>query len=194
MNFLANLQIIAGKAPRHFHGSEAGFQPKTRPQAVEFAEALELGAFHDAHARLTEISEKGVVDWDRFDISDFVPYIGSIATFERIDTPEGEPDFVYGVAGENIKRVAKRELRGQSLREVLVGPSRRVILDEYVQTLAEGKPRASRGSVDISDMFWVHYLRFLYPVRRRGELRHLLCFMLFASRGKGETSFARNRL
>lgn len=194
MNFFANLQSIAGKAPRHFQGSDVGFQPKTRPQAVDLEEALELGAFHDAHARLTAISENGVVDWDRFDISDFVPYIGSIATFERVDTPEGEPDFVYGVAGENIKRVAKRELRGHSLRDVLIGPSRNVILAEYVQTLAEGKPRASRGTVDISDMFWVHYLRFLYPVRRRGELRHLLCFMLFASREQAGKGFAKNKL
>jgi hypothetical protein len=193
MNFLANLQSIAGKPPRRFPAKHAGLQPKKPPQAVELEEALKLGAFHDAHGRLTAISEDGVVDWDRFDVSDFVPYIASIATFERVDTAAGEPDFIYGVVGENIKRVAKRDLRGRSLREALIGPNRDLILSEYVRTLAERKPCASRGTVDISDMFWVHYLRFLYPVRRRGELRHLLCFVLFASRGDSETGFAENR-
>lgn len=191
MTFLANLQSIAGKSPRQYPAKEVGFEPKDRPQAVDFAEALELGAFHDVHARLTEISDGGVVDWDRFDIADFVPYITSIATFERIETPDGEIDFIYKVAGENINRVAKRNLRGCTLREVLIGPNRDVILTEYMQTLAERRPSASRGSVDISDLTWVHYLRFLYPVRRHGEVGYLLNFMLFASSTGGEAEFAK---
>lgn len=192
--FLANLQSIAGKAPRQFSEIEAGFLPKKRPQAVDFAKALELGAFHDTHAQLAAISEDGVVDWDRFDIADFVPYITSIATFEQTETPDGEIDFIYRVAGENINRVAKRNLRGCTLREVLIGPNRNVILTEYIQTLAERRPSASRGSVDISDLTWVHYLRFLYPVRRHGAVRHLLNFMLFASSARADTRFSRKAI
>lgn len=192
MNYSVNLRSLGAKAPRPTPRPGEGVATK-QPQRIDFAEALELGSFHAVHGKLMETSEAGVVDWERFDIAEVAGYMPSMATFDCVETPEGEADFRYGFAGENLNRVAKRSLRGLSLRAVLTGPSRDAILDEYTQTLAEQAPSASTGMVDISDMFWIRYLRFLYPVRRNGEVDRLLCFMLFASRSGGrETAFAKS--
>ena len=71
---------------------------------------------------------------------------------------------------------------------MLTEPSRKDILAEYEQTLREGRPSASTGMVDISDLTWLRYLRFLYPVRRGAATDRLLCFMLFAPQAKAEAS------
>ena len=194
MNFFVDLRNLGVKGPRGSARPGEGLTPR-RSQRLDFDEALALGRFQDVHDRLTAISQDGTVDWARFDITEFGSYMPSLATFDRIATPEGEADYLYGFAGENLNRVAKRSLRGLKLRDVLTGPSRDGILAEYAQTLSEGRPSASTGMVDISDLFWLRYLRFLYPVRRGGETNRLLCFMLFASRAAGDSrGFAKSAI
>ncbi|MEX0923231.1 MAG: hypothetical protein WDZ84_10680 [Rhodovibrionaceae bacterium] len=189
MNFLVNLQSLRASGQRRAAGLQA-----EQPRRLVFEEALELGSFGEVHRRLTACSERGAVVWESFDITEFGSYMPSMATFDALESAEGAPDFVYRFCGENINRVAKRPLRGRLLSEVLTGPSRAAILAEYRQTLAEAKPSASTDTVDISDMFWVRYLRFLYPVRRDGKVDRLLNFMLFASRNDGESGFAKSAL
>ncbi len=193
MSFLVNLQSLRVLGTTVPGLPRAGVETK-RSQRLDFEDALELGDFRPVHERLQACSRRGVIDWKRFDITEFGAYMPSMATFKRVETAEGEIDFVYGYSGENINRVAKRPLRGLSLREVLTGPSRAEILAEYTETLAGETPSASTGSVDISDMYWVRYLRFIYPVLRNGEVGHLLIFMLFASRSDATTHFAKTPL
>ncbi|NMM44622.1 hypothetical protein HH303_09025 [Rhodospirillaceae bacterium KN72] len=149
------------------------------PVSLDFQEAMTLGGFTKAHETVMAMADDGVVDWSRFDITSFAYWMPAIATLDRIETEAGEPDFVYRFVGESINTIAKRSLRGISLRQVLVGPAMNWILTEYETTLKEGHPRASTGQVTISDMNWVRYLRFLYPVRTATGVDRILLFMLY---------------
>lgn len=193
MNFLVNLQNL-----REFEGQALDLTGKgirnRSSQRIGFADALDLGGFHPVHAQLEAVSEDGVIDWARFDITAFGKYMPSMATFDAIEGDGGALDFRYGFCGDNINRVAKRPLRGRKLSEVLTGASRDDILAEYAAVLREEAPSASSGTVDISDMTWVRYLRFLYPARRNGEVSRLLAFMLFASRKDDKPDFQKTTI
>lgn len=151
------------------------------PQPIEFSEALEIADMQDQHRKLSAISDGGIVDWRQFDITDFGAMMPSIAFLDRVMDENGNQDFQYGYVGESINEIAQRPLRGVRLGEVLVGEAKAKIIAEYAATLDGGQPRASVGRVTISDdMDWVHYMRFLYPVRRDGEVDRVLLFMLYA--------------
>lgn len=151
------------------------------PRSLAFNNALELAEFQSVHELVSGMSTEGVVDWDQFDIGPFGALMPSIATLDHFKTDLGEDDYVYRYVGQNLETIAKRSLRHVSLRQVLVGKSRDAILTEYGDTLAGRVPRASTGNVDVSDMVWVRYLRFLYPVRTKTGIDRLLLFMLFAA-------------
>ncbi len=147
---------------------------------VTFAEAIGLARFHQPHEALTAISTGGVIDWDLFDISDFARFMPSMGTLDLTPVPSGDPDFTYRFVGESINAMARRNLRGVRLRDILASRTRDTIITEYVRTLQSGTPRASAGIVDISDLTWMRYLRFLYPVRTRSGQNRILLFMLFS--------------
>lgn len=150
------------------------------PQGIDLGEALTAADMHEQHQKLTEISTNGVVDWEKFDITDFGVMMPSIAILDSVSDENGEMDFRYGYVGESINEIAQRPLRGLCLGEVLVGDAKATIIEEYTATLKSAEPRASFGQVTISDMDWVHYMRFLYPVRKDGEVNRILLIMLFA--------------
>lgn len=151
------------------------------PASVSYHDALRLADFQDVDRSLSAMSQDGVLDWDRFDISPFARLMPSMAVLDRLVRDDGLPDFRYGFVGENICAIAKRNLRGVCLRDVLVGESRDRILAEYEATVDGTVPRASTGNVTISDLHWVRYLRFLYPVRTETGIDRVLLFMLFAA-------------
>lgn len=151
------------------------------PTSIDLEEALKLAEMQDQHRKLTEISDDGIIDWTKFDITDFGPVMPSMAILDNIPDDAGNPDFQYGYVGESINEIAQRPLKGLRLSEVLVGAAKDEIIEEYAATLNGGKPRASVGRVTISDdMDWVQYLRLLYPVRRDGQVNRILLFMLYA--------------
>lgn len=151
------------------------------PRSIPFNDALELAKFQSIHELVTSMSTGGVVDWQKFDIAPFATMMPSIATLDYFKTDQGLDDYIYRYVGQNLETIAKRSLRAVSLRQVLVGKSRDAILREYGDTLAGRVPRASTGNVDVSDLVWVRYLRFLYPVRTKTGVDRLLLFMLFSA-------------
>ena len=151
------------------------------PTSVALEEALEAAEMHDQHSKLMEISEDGIVDWAKFDIVDFAAMMPSIAVLDSVRDDAGKRDFRYGYVGESINEIAQRPLRGMRLGDVLVGEAKEKIIEEYAATLKTGKARATVGRVTISDdMDWVHYMRFLYPVRRDGNVDRVLLVMLYS--------------
>lgn len=150
------------------------------PSSVDLQEALEMADMKEQHDKLMRIAEDGVVDWGRFDIIEFASLMPSIAILDRVETAQGEPDFQYGYVGESINEIAQKPLKGLTLGEVLVGEAKDTIIAEYQAALGSAGPRASVGRVVISDLDWVHYMRFLYPVRRNGEVDRILLIMLYA--------------
>lgn len=150
------------------------------PKAIDMEEALEIAEMRDQHRKLMQISTDGIVDWYKFDITDFAGLMPSIAVLDSVTDEDGNQDFRYGYVGESINEVAQRPLRGLRLGDVLVGDAKEKIIEEYAAALDGGVPRASVGRVTISDMDWIHYLRILYPVRRDGAVDRILLFMLFA--------------
>jgi len=151
------------------------------PKSIDLEKALEIAEMQDPHRKLMEISDGGIVDWAKFDITDFGAMMPSIAILDSVTDDAGNQDFQYGYVGESINEIAQRPLRGLRLGEVLVGTAKEKIIEEYAAALNGGKPRASVGRVTISDdKDWVSYMRFLYPVRRDGEVNRVLLFMLYA--------------
>ncbi|WP_425403086.1 hypothetical protein [Hwanghaeella sp.] len=151
------------------------------PQPIDFSEALDVADMKAEHRKLAAISEGGVVCWEKFDIVDFGAMMPSIALLDCVSGENGERDFQYGYVGESINEIAQRPLRGIRLGDVLVGEAKQQIIEEYTAAIDGREPRASIGQVTISDdLDWVHYMRFLYPVRRDGEVNRVLLFMLFA--------------
>lgn len=151
------------------------------PQSIDLEKALEIAEMRDPHRKLLEISDGGIVDWAKFDITDFGAMMPSIAILDSIRDDAGNQDFQYGYVGDSINEIAQRPLRGLRLGEVLVGTEKEKIIEEYTAALNGGKPRASVGRVTISDdKDWVPYMRFLYPVRRNGEVNRVLLIMLYA--------------
>jgi hypothetical protein len=150
------------------------------PRSIELEEALEIADMRDQHCKLMETAVDGVVDWDKFDIVEFGPMMPSIALLDSVIDENGNQDFQYGYVGESINEIAQRPLRGLKLGDVLVGEAKEKIITEYIAALDSGHPRVSVGQVTISDMDWVHYMRFLYPVRRDGEVNRILLIMLFS--------------
>jgi len=150
------------------------------PTSIDLDEALDIAEMRPQHDTLMGIADDGIVDWSRFDITDFGVMMPSIAILDRTVDGDGNPDFQYGYVGESINEIAQKPLRGLCLSEVLVGEAKQKIIAEYDATLNGAKPRASFGRVTISDMDWVHYMRFLYPVRRNGAVDRVLLFMLYA--------------
>lgn len=150
------------------------------PESIDFEKALEIATMGNHHRKLMESADQGVIDWNKFDIIDFGPIMPSIALLDCVTDENGNPDFQYGYVGESINEIAQRPLRGLRLGEVLVGKAKETIIAEYTATLNSGQPRASVGQVTISELDWVHYLRFLYPVRREGEVNRILLIMLYS--------------
>jgi hypothetical protein len=149
--------------------------------AVPFADAMHAAGLEQTAEMLSAISTDGVIDWRRFDVTDFGRLMPSFATLDRIEGADGVPDFRYRFVGETIEQVARRKLRGALLSEVLVGEARRSILTEYAACLKDRRPRASAGRVVISDMTWLRYLRILYPAATDGATpNRLLLILLFA--------------
>lgn len=137
-----------------------------------------IGTYHDKLVALA--GPRGAIDWSRFDIVELAPLMPSIATLDYSITRD-DPDFTYRFVGESINAIAKRNLRGLGLRDVLVGKNRDSIIAEYGAALKGGRPRASAGKVVISELTWVRYLRFLYPVRTDTGVDRVLLIMLFDS-------------
>ena len=172
LNFIVERDSDAARRPTE---SMSGRLSSSLP----FGEAIRLGAFDTAHAAVQSVSTDGVVDWDQFDITPFGRWMPALATLDRVDTEDGEVDFIYRFVGESINTVAKRSLRGASLRQILNGPVMDWILQEYNTTLVDRAFRASTGTVTISDMTWMRYLRFLYPVKTGSGVNRILLFMLY---------------
>lgn len=150
------------------------------PRSINLEEALDIADMRGPHEKLMAISTDGIVDWEKFDITDFAVMMPSIAILDSVLDENGGQDFQYGYVGESINEIAQRPLKGVRLGEVLVGDAKDRIIDEYAVTLKGGVPRASAGRVTISDMDWVQYMRFLYPVRRNGQVNRVLLIMLYA--------------
>ncbi len=162
-------------------GVPADAMSANAPRSVPFEEAVALADMEDADARLRTMSDGGILNWSRFDIQPFARLMPSIAYLDKVDREGGIIDFRYGFVGENINAIAKRNLRGICLRDVLVGEKAEAIIQEYATTLEERVPRASSGNVSISDLTWVRYLRFLYPTRTETGLDRVFLIMLFAA-------------
>ncbi|RVU36834.1 hypothetical protein EOI86_16865 [Hwanghaeella grinnelliae] len=150
------------------------------PRTIDLDEALDVAGMRDHHRKLMESAVDGVIEWDRFDIIDFGPIMPSIALLDSVTDEDGNQDFKYGYVGESINEIAQRPLRGLKLGDVLVGEAKEKIISEYAAALNGGHPRVSVGRVTISDLDWVQYMRFLYPVRRDGEVNRILLIMLFS--------------
>lgn len=150
------------------------------PKTINLEEALEVADMKDQHKKLMELAVDGVVDWDKFDIVEFGPMMPSIALLDSVTDENGNQDFQYGYVGESINEIAQRPLRGLKLGDVLVGEAKDKIIAEYATALNGNEPRVSVGQVTISDLDWVHYMRFLYPVRRNGDVNRILLIMLFS--------------
>ncbi len=150
------------------------------PTSLDLEEALEIAEMQDQHQKLTAISLDGVILWDRFDITDFAPLMPSIAVVDKDVAASGTVDFRYGYVGESINEIAQRPLKGVLMGDVLVGDAKDMILQEYSDTLSQARPRASFGRVTVSEYDWVHYMRFLYPVNRDGNIDRVLLIMLYA--------------
>ena len=150
------------------------------PRTIDLEEALEAADMKEQHKKLMELAVDGVVDWDKFDIVEFGPMMPSIALLDSVTDENGNQDFQYGYVGESINEIAQRPLRGLKLGDVLVGEAKDKIIAEYAAALNGNEPRVSVGQVTISDLDWVHYMRFLYPVRRNGEVNRILLIMLFS--------------
>jgi len=150
------------------------------PRSIDLEDALEIADMRDHHSKLMETAVDGVVDWDTFDIVEFGPLMPSIALLDSVIDENGDQDFQYGYVGGSINEIAQRPLRGLKLGDVLVGEAKDKIIAEYAAALEGGRPRASVGRVTISDMDWVHYMRFLYPVRRDGAVNRILLVMLYS--------------
>jgi hypothetical protein len=150
------------------------------PRTIDLEEALEVADIKEQHKKLMELAVDGVVEWDKFDIVEFGPMMPSIALLDSVTDENGNLDFQYGYVGESINEIAQRPLRGLKLGDVLVGEAKDKIIAEYAAALNGNEPRVSVGQVTISDLDWVHYMRFLYPVRRNGEVNRILLIMLFS--------------
>jgi hypothetical protein len=176
VDFTALVELASGR-----EAVPADAMSANPPRSLPFNNALDLAEFQSVHEIVTGMSDDGVVVWDKFDIAPFAALMPSIATLDQFKTDAGEDDYIYRFVGQNLETIAKRSLRKTSLREVLHGKNRDAILQEYGATLTGRVPRASTGNVDISDLVWVRYLRFLYPVRTKTGVDRLLLFMLFAA-------------
>lgn len=150
------------------------------PQELDFETAVEMAGLRGHDDALRRIMDPtGAVIWEEFEIARFARLMPSLATLDRIGPPEA-PDFVYRFVGDSINAVAKRNLRGIRLSEILSGDGRIPILQAYRRTVVETRPHAGAGSVEVSDMTWVKYLRFLYPVRVSDAVDRVLLIMLFS--------------
>jgi hypothetical protein len=153
---------------------------RIEPQDLEFETAVHLAGLSDHDRTLRNMMDaEEVIDWTRFDITRFAPLMPSMATLDRIG-PHEDADFVYRFVGESINSVAKRNLRGLRLSEILTGEGRDHILRTYRRTAAEARRHAGAGTVEVSDLTWVRYLRFLYPVRVGETVDRVLLIMLFS--------------
>ena len=148
---------------------------------IDFASAIKAADLGATHGKLEAISDDGVVDWSRFDITDFARLMPSLAILDRKTEGGDEVDFTYGYVGETINTIARRSLRGLRLRDVFRGKACDDVIREYCEVLDQRHPHASTGRVVISDMDWMHYLRLLYPVRHKGTVERILLIMLFAA-------------
>lgn len=175
-NFHGLTRLLKGREVR---ASEATSGGQTR--TLDFASAIELAELTFVNNRLDEISQDGVIDWSGFDILDFARLMPSIAILNQVQRDDGSRDFRYGFVGENINAIARMNLRGAFLGDVLTGVSRDQIIDEYMAAITERTPRASGGNVTISDMYWLSYLRFLYPAQTENGVDRVLLIMLFST-------------
>ena len=132
------------------------------------------------HEKLMSIATDSIIDWEKFDITEFAAMMPSIALLDSVLDENGNQDFQYGYVGESINEIAQRPLKGLRLGEVLIGEAKDKIIDEYAATLQGGVPRASAGRVTISELDWIQYMRFLYPVRRNGKVNRVMLFMLYS--------------